>query len=134
MKKLKISRLLLGLMSGLCLLLAGCGQTISGLSEGTYAAKKTKDAMIQPTITFDLKENTFDFSYDPLSSYVSYGSIAVDGGMVTAKTEDGTATYRFQIVDNDTIRFVQSGSSPVVTVEGKSPVPDGTEFHLEVIF
>lgn len=134
MKKTVISSLVLGGLVILCLLFVGCSQTGSGLSEGTYAAKKTEDAIIQPTITFNLEENTFDFMYDPLSSYLPHGSIEIRGEMVTAKTEDGAYTYRFKIIDNDTICFVESGSSPVVTVEGRLPVSDGMEFQLETIF
>lgn len=41
----------------------------------------------------------------------------------------GTYTYTFEIVDNDTIKFVHGTSSDTKTVEGNLAVPDGAEFH-----
>ena len=133
MKKQTIWGCFLGLVASICLVFSGCtlGYT---LSQGTYAAKKTENTLTQPTVTFDLTEQTFTFFYDPLSSDIPSGTIEVHGNRVTAKTEDGDRTYRFEIIDSETIRFVQNGSSPVVTVEGKYPVSDGMEFHLETNF
>jgi len=80
-------------------------------------------------ITFDLHKNRFTLVCDPLSSYLNTGTIELDG-KITATTDDGKYTYIFEVVDNDTIRFVQNGSSDIASRLEGDPLADGTEFKF----
>lgn len=113
----------------LCAVLCGCNGTEHELSEGTYAVY-VDSIGVSPSITFDLTENTFEFVYSPVLSYIPRGTISMKDGVVTAITDDGEDTYLFAIKDNDTIAFVQEGSSEVETYEKMTPVVDGTEFYF----
>lgn len=127
MKKFVIFLLIiLGIIFSFC----SCDKAVYGLSEGVYKAKQENDDVLTPYVTFDMQNSTFTFSYDPLSSYLSVGKYEIKNGKVTAKTDDGKYTYIFEIIDNDTIAFVEKGSSDIkMTVEDeKSSVVDGTEF------
>lgn len=113
------------------LLLAGCGtRPTAGLSEGTYRALTEDGDLFSPAISFDLTHDTFTFSYDVLSSYLPTGSIEIKDDRVTAATGDGRYTYIFQIIDNDTIAFVQKGSAAVRPIMADSALADGTEFKF----
>lgn len=54
----------------------------------------------------------------------------IDNGKVTATTDDGD-TYIFEVPDNDTIKFVQDGSSEVIDTLGNTVVAYGTEFTYQ---
>lgn len=112
----------------IALILTACSKIVYGLSDGTYKMSADNENGISPTISFDLKENTFSFNFDVLSSYANIGAIKISDGNVVGKTDDGKYTYTFKIVDNDTIKFVESKSSDTKTVEGKTAVLDGAEF------
>ena len=114
----------------LCLALMGCSKSVPGVSSGTYKAEKADDTIVAPTITFDLNKNTFTFSYDILSSTLVTGMVEIDDGKVTATTGDGD-TYLFEVPDNDTIKFIQDGSSEVIDTLGNTVVTDGTEFTYQ---
>ena len=117
-------------LSVLCLALMGCSKTVTMVSSGTYKAEKTDDTIVAPSITFDLEDKTFIFNYDILSSTLVVGTVEIDDGKVTATTDDGD-TYIFEVPDNDTIKFVQDGSSEVIDTFGNTVVTDGTEFTYQ---
>ena len=98
-----------------------------GLMQGTYTLSDAQVAW-RPSITFDLEHHTFDFTYDPLSSYANIGTIAVDQGKLVATTDDGKFTYTFALADQDSISFVQAQSSATTTAEGATAVADGALF------
>lgn len=110
--------------------LAGCAKSSLELSGGTYQMKTKDRCETAPTVTFDLKENTFSFTFDFLSSYANIGIIEVKEDCVVATTNDKNNTYTFAIVDGDTLRFVAKDSDETKTVEGKVAVADGAEFNL----
>lgn len=83
-----------------------------------------------PSITFDLTENTFEFMYNPVLSYIPRGTISMEDGIVTATTDDGEEIYILEIKDDGTIAFIQEGSSEVETYERMTRVVDGTEFYF----
>ncbi len=122
---------ILFIIIGVSILLFGCSRTVYGVSEGTYVMQGTQDEIQKPAITFNVGKRTFSFTYDILSSYSPYGSWDFEDDNIVAKTDDGKYTYIFEVMDNDTIRFVQKGSSPITTVEGNTPVTDGAEFAFE---
>ena len=82
-------------------------------------------------LTFDPEDSSFSFAYDLLLSYLPHGTYTVSDGKLRAATEDGRFVYIFEVVDDATIRFVQSGSSPTTTVSGGLAVSDGAEFKLK---
>jgi hypothetical protein len=55
---------------------------------------------IVPAISFNLKNNTFTFTFDILSSYLNAGTITIDNGKVVGITDDDKYTYVFEIVDS----------------------------------
>ncbi len=110
-------------------------EPIYGLSEGCYMLNITSDTYPSPSIDFDLENNTFTFNYDILSSYFSHGTFSISDGKVIAKTDDGKYTYIFEITDNDTITFIQNGSSEIKITDAPDSfrVPqvfDGAEFKF----
>lgn len=109
------------------LFLQSQNKVIYGVSEGTYAV--SEEDIFSPYITFDLHKNRFTLVCDPLSSYLNTGTIELDG-KITATTDDGKYTYIFEVVDNDTIRFVQKGSSDIASRLEGDPLADGTEFKF----
>lgn len=118
-------------VSAIALMLCSCSSnTECLLSSGTYSARQEESA-IPPSITLDFSDNTFTFTYDVLSSYLPYGSFERDGSTITAETSDGEYTYIFEVMDNETIAFVQKGSSDVNDVSGETAVADGMEFMLD---
>ncbi len=115
------------LVLSLALLLLGCGKTSPGLSGGTYSAGV---GLTAPSVTFDLEENRFVFSYDLLSSYLNAGTFWMDSERVTAVTDDEKYTFVFEIQDNETVAFVREGSAEIQMTQGAPAVADGTVFHL----
>jgi hypothetical protein len=102
-------------------------KTVYGISEGTYAV--SPQDMCSPQIYFDLQEFEFVLSADPALSYLSVGTFELDERIV-ATTADGKYTYIFEVVDNNTIRFVQKGSSVISSPLRGDTVADGTEFKF----
>jgi len=111
-------------------LLSGCTKTVYGLSDGTYVMQGAQDKTLQPTITLNVEEETFFFSYDVVSSYFPHGSWECYDGTFVAKTDDNKYTYLFEVVDKDTIRFVQRNSSQITSIKGDTLVLDGAEFKF----
>ena len=105
---------------------------IYGLSEGTYTVEGAADAIVPASITFDLDNNTFSFSYDFLSSYLPHGTWKIEKGKVIATTDDQNYVYIFNIIDNVTLEFVQKGSSVIrytdENINTNPPIVDGTKF------
>lgn len=110
-------------------------QPIYGLCSGTYEMKNAKNAAIPPVITFDVEAFTFSFQFDPLSSYLAVGTWTLDSNKIVAKTDDNQYVYIFQVRSNDTLRFVEKGSSKIPyidkTLTKNPPIVNGTEFVLQ---
>jgi len=83
---------------------------------------------LPPSITLDLTENRFIFSYDPLSSYLSAGTIRIEDRKMKATTDDEKYTYVFALKDKHTLVFLQGDSAAITMIEGEPTVSDGTEF------
>ena len=75
----------------------------------------------------------FQFSYDMLSSYLPYGMYTIKGHILTAITYDGRYQYRFEIINEDTLRFLQDGSSDVSLIDERlgTAIHDGDLFVRE---
>lgn len=119
------------MLLALCLLCVGCGvPSEGGFTEGVYDTQ-TDSTVFMPRITFDLTDHRFTFMYDALSSYLSVGTFTVTAGHIAATTDDGLYTYCFDVVDKDSIRFAQKGSSLVEAADGETllTLADGAVFH-----
>lgn len=113
----------------LSLFLQSQNKVIYGVSSGTYSVID-EDELLLPNITFDMQNNQFTFTYDFLSSYLNTGKIKIENKKIIATTDDNKYTYIFKIIDNDTIKFVENGSSKVVDLVGNVVITDGTEFKF----
>ena len=105
---------------------------MQGLTEGTYLLNSDSTNVFQPKIRFDFHNETFSFVYDVHSSYEIFGKFEVADKQVTCKTNDDKYTYIFDILDDETIAFVQNGSSQIEMTVGETltTVTDGVEFKF----
>ena len=110
------------------LMLSGCSNSVPELKEGTYEMSVHGEVGIAPSVIFDLKNSTFQFDFDYFSAYANIGSIVVSNGTVTGTTNDGKFHFSFEILSEDSIRFLASKSSSTKTMDGKIAVPDKTDF------
>lgn len=105
--------------------------THAALSSGAYLVE-SGNLLGGPCVIFNAAEQRFTFTSDLLSSYLAHGSFTMENGNVLCTTDDGVYTYRFRILDNDTIAFVSSGSSEVrvrrLAEKDTMPLPDGARF------
>jgi len=114
---------------GLLLLIQSQNKIIYGVSQGTYTAVDG-DGGFFPSLTLDVRKNRFVFSYDPFSSYLNAGTFSLKKGKLFAETDDGKFTFVFAVIDNDTIQFVQKGSSEIPVRPEGPPVVDGMAFKF----
>lgn len=119
MKKGAVAIVLLAL----CILLFGCRREQPELTEGIYVASVDSDI----SISFEMaEENRFYYNY-VLNKVITVpditGTFAVEDGKVSCTAEEYTLI--FEIVDKNTIRFVENGST-----QPPSLVTDGMEFRL----
>lgn len=97
-------------------------------SEGNF------DGMPLPYISLDKEAGTFVFSYDALSSYLPYGKYEIDYDVLKAVTDDGLYTYVFEVVDDNTLKFRQEGSSEIKLIDENMEAPavwDGLVFKAK---
>lgn len=70
------------------------------------------------------EDNTFLFTFSPISSYVGIGTYEINGSKLTLKTNDGKYIYVFDMID-DTLSFDAKASSQQVWFSG---ITDGSVF------
>lgn len=101
-------------------------RTIYGISEGTYRMVTEDGSETAPAIHFDMsgEKIRFVFGMDPRMSFAYTGTVQLDG-KVRLQADNGGDVWIFDVPDNDTIVFVQSGSSDVM---GEN-LPDGAVFR-----
>lgn len=85
------------------------------LDSGKYHMDCKADSLIPYIYIYE--NNEFEFFYNPLSSYLSYGSYYIDDNELIAKTYDGKYRYVFEIQDNKTLRFLEDKSSSVLPIK-----------------
>ncbi len=103
---------------------------------GTYQAYSFTDSAdcMAPTVLLSETDDTFQFTYSVLSSYIAYGKYELTGKTLTLQTNDGKYTYVFR-VKGDSFVFDAAASSEIPKYKysadfGKPecPVPDGAVF------
>lgn len=98
-----------------------------------YRMTDSEGGKTVPTLTLNRSDNSFSFTFDPLSSYLSYGTYERKGGKITCKTDDGQYTYVFSITDEATLIFEKKSSSPVKITDNKiaNEIKDGAVFSAK---
>ncbi|MBQ8803676.1 MAG: zf-HC2 domain-containing protein [Tyzzerella sp.] len=101
-----------------------------GYLDGAYMIESEEDwGSLITTLQFDLEEHTCMFPQSVFSSVYPGGTFRIKDDKVVVKRYSGKDTYIFEIVDDETIRFVQEGSSEIPLGDGRN-LPDGTVFKL----
>ena len=92
------------------------------LNTGTYVMeleKKQSDdnEKILPTIFIDINKKEFTFSYDVLSSYFTIGTYEINDNILTATTNDDKYYYTFEVIDKNTLCFLEQESSKITVID-----------------
>lgn len=106
--------------------LAGCSTeiVISHITESSYVLQSKKDVVLLPNIRLNGEDNTFTLENDVLSSLMCIsGTYKIENNILTASADSGEK-YVFEVVDDDTLRYVRKGSNVIGYVE------DGANFIL----
>lgn len=96
-----------------------------------YRLQTEDNSAMTPCLTlFD--DGTFGFTYDILSSYLSFGTYELTDGMLIATTNDKRYQYVFEEGSHG-FTFIQSKSSDVSLIDTKIgiPITDGAVFAEE---
>lgn len=107
--------LIIGISLILMISVSSCGHTSkeSELNDGKYTLKVSEQentGAIFPAIT--ISDGTFTFSYDPLSSYLSYGEYYIQDDKLILTTVDEKYQYTFHI-NGKSLFFIEEESSDV---------------------
>jgi hypothetical protein len=124
--------LIIGISLLLMISVSSCDQTSkkSEINDGKYTLKvseKENAGAIVPAIT--ISDGTFTFSYDPLSSYLSYGEYDIQDDRLILTTVDEKNQYTFQI-NGKSLFFIEEESSDVKLLDANLgiQVVDRAEF------
>lgn len=107
-------------------LLASCGAEtgISRATEKNYVLQTEKDAVLLPNIRLNEEDDTFTLENDVLSSLMCVsGTYNIENDTLTASVYGG-GQYVFEVIGNDTLRYVKKESNGIGYVE------DGDDFIL----
>ena len=88
--------------------------------------------ILQPSITFKREDLSFTFSYDALSSYLSWGYYEIKDGMIYCHTSDGQFDYVFEICEDDTL-ILNGELSSKVYISDKNLSLSGTKFWYQKV-
>lgn len=104
-------------------------------TEGDYSLflpqEEQQEYKVFPSLTLSIN-GKFTFSYDNLSSYLSYGDYEIEDNRLTAVTEDQQYHYQFLVTDYGALLFDAKNSSDVSRLDPErsinAPVVDGSVF------
>ena len=98
-----------------------------------YRMTDAESGKTVPTLTLNRTDNSFSFTFDPLSSYLSYGTYERKNSKIICKTDDGQYTYVFNITDEATLVFDKKASSSVKITDSKiaNEIKDGAVFSAK---
>ena len=100
-------------------LLASCGAEtgISKATEKNYVLQTEKDAVLLPNIRLNEEDDTFTLENDVLSSLMCVsGTYNIENDTLTASVYGG-GQYVFEVIGNDTLRYVEKGSNVISFAE-----------------
>lgn len=111
-------------------LLSGCARviTVYGLLDGTYVQSSGLNDKRALKISFDSNNYSISLAYNEGTPIIASGTYKFENRVITALFEDNRYKFHFEIIDNDTIRFIQRNFSNISTIDGLDPIADGTEF------
>lgn len=87
-----------------------------------YYCNDSED-VIKPQLRLSTTGNRFQFTLSGLSSYVPTGSYIVTDDTIVLSTDDGFMSYVFNIIDKNTLEFVESKSSTIPSFKYSSGEP-----------
>lgn len=135
---------LFALLSVYLLLLAGCSTNSNSSGNSTNAGNHDSSIIytmvlpdnsdqVAPYLSLDEKNKTFSFVFDFLSSYLPYGTYEINGYILTATTDDKKYTYLFKIKNDNTLEFIEDGSSKIKLIDSSTGVKiyDRAQFKTE---
>lgn len=98
-----------------------------------YRMTDAESGKTVPTLTLNRKDNSFSFTFDPLSSYLSYGTYEQVNGKIICETDDGQYKYVFKVTEEATLVFDKKASSPVKVTDSKiaNEIKDGAVFSAK---
>lgn len=98
-----------------------------------YRMTDAESGKTVPTLTLNRTDNSFSFTFDPLSSYLSYGIYEQKDGKIICKTDDGQFRYVFKVTDEATLVFDKKASSSVKVTDSKiaSEIKDSAVFSAK---
>lgn len=119
--------LLTFLIAAAAILLWNGNQIHYGISEGKYQMEAELDGM-RPFLYFDMQSDPirFVFGRDLRMSFAYRGTVTLNG-RVNLHCENSGEKWVFEVVDNNTLRFVQKESSEFPLKD--ATLPDGTLFQ-----
>ncbi len=100
----------------------------------TYQFRLTEPTFRYATLQLSPTDNTFNFSYSPLSSHWPRGTYEDTGNRIILRTDDGKYQYTFQKQGEDLV-FQEALSSPIpwfkhaADAPPEASVPDGALFQ-----
>jgi len=94
-----------------------------------------KAANLPACLSLDPVSHEFTFSFDMLSSYLSYGTYEIIDDRLIATTNDGKYNYNFTIKDDKTLLFNKNESSSVKLIDSRlgEQIRDGCKFTKEMV-
>ncbi len=108
------------------------GKDTTTLKDGTYVMEHVGEGAegLFPSVT--INGGDISFTYDFLSSYLSFGNYTIENNVLTMKTSDGKYKYVFK-VEGDKLIFQESESSPVRLTDSRigTKITDNAEFKLK---
>ncbi len=121
------------------LMLMACNKSDTSITitSGNYKMELSQEQQngekIAPVITINIDDKSFLFSYDVLSSYINIGTYEINDNILTATTSDEKYHYVFEIVDENTLSFLEEQSSKITVFDTAfSVVPqNGAVFQKE---
>ena len=121
------------------LMLMACNKSDTSITitSGNYKMELSQEQQngekIAPVITINIDDKSFLFSYDVLSSYINIGTYEINDNILTVTTSDEKYHYVFEIVDENTLSFLEEQSSKITVFDTAfSVVPqNGAVFQKE---
>lgn len=107
----------------------GCAQEAK-VKTGVYVLENS-GMTADPSLVLDTEDNSFSFSYSMLSSYWPSGFYKIENQMLIAETYDGENTYQFKIMNDNTLVFVEEGSSFIPSIGEKQAIQEGSIFSYK---
>lgn len=115
-------------MAACLLMLGACAKTIpqTNLVYGIYCPEES----VQTYPKLYLKESgEFTFSYEGFGGSSEKGTYSVEENLLKLDCEDSDEVFVFEI-NKDYLTFDADSSSPIVQIEGTTPIVDGTKFLI----